>query len=211
MRTDALHSLVLIACAWLAACSEPAPEPSARSIDKPGTSEPFKWRIGSGNTQVFDSKSKALRCWPIDKAHDCLSVTVHVTADDGEVRNYSRFLATALPEDEIDLERIFVSDGYECDVRGRVGSRRLIEFFWRGGAVVDRKHSREGSDQVAWQPSELMERFAQKPTSQVRLFVPCLLIDALVQRDGLQGIDSPLLTHAVLGGGSDRREQPVIR
>lgn len=193
----------LAACLATSACGNDsvadAPQISGIEADSQ-----IDWQIGSDDTIVADQAEMIIRCWRQFQQFDCL-VFRSITRDKREgFRTYSRFISNETPISIDRMNKHDLTNGYECEVSGRLGNRTLQEFFWADGRVVDRRHSREALGEAAWKAADIVALAHKHLVAVQRPLFACLVVDRIVQTYGHTTINSALLTWQIMATGADR-------
>ncbi len=173
----------------------------------------FAWQAGADGTYAFVGDTIALRCWPLGQTFDCLIAIVAdsraQSADVPVYRDYFRLIAPQLPRNREALEHAQLLDGYACSVMQRGGFRRMLEEVWKDGLVVEEiaKMPRE-YETTGWSPQDVAGYFSEHEIRPHRPYLACAIVDVLVQRSGLEVIDSPVFSYEAIMAAD--REQHAI-
>lgn len=206
---------LMAACLATSACENDsdADAPQASGIEAKDSL--IDWQTGSDDTMVADQSGMTIRCWRQFQQFDCLVFRSITRDEQREFRTYSRSILDQKPRTIVQINNLDLTDGYECEVSGRLGNRTLQELFWADGRVVDRRHSREAFGEAAWIAADIVALAHKHSVAVQRPLFACLVVDRIVQTYGRTTINSVLLTWQIMATGADRRntmlERPLQR
>ncbi len=196
-----------------AGCSDQEPADPGSVQAEREAAQLFTWQAGTDGTHAFVSKTMALRCWPLGQSFDCLIAIISdsraQSADAPVYRGYYRFIAPQLPKNREALEQAQLLDGYACSVMQQGGFRRMLEEVWKDGRVIEQtdKVPRE-YETTGWSPEDVAGYFSEHEILPHRPYLACAIVDELVQRSGLEVIDSPVFSYEAIMS-ADRGQRSI--
>ena len=103
-------------------------------------------------------------------------------------------MPTRLPLHRSDLEAEQTKDGYACSTTRRGNDLFVTEEVWKNDEIVAEKSGKQGTyESSAWSARQVSKLFEKHSIIPFRPYFSCLIFDDLVQRSGLEIIDTPVV------------------